>query len=572
MRQSVFLMKKLRQKQIFLILFFQFFLILPPLNSAEEKTFRVDFRDQEISDFLKAMSGIIGKNIMVDERVKGKITVISPKKISVTKAYQYMSTVLALKGFSIVDDGLLLKVIPLKDAVAKSPHIILGRAAIAQELVRDNEVVTHILPLYTAKASRLAGILKRITDANTDIIDFDENGFLIFTGGALEINRLVRITLELDPEEAIAASTEGSFGNIHIYRLENMQAEKIEATLRKISIPDNLIVAGQQQPGQPPVPVQQRQPGQKTDSKIDIVAHKESNSLIFMGSADEFEMVKELIKRIDLPRDQVLLEVLIVEVAADHTNSFGIDWKVNGPTQTAQFNTGIFGSSSITDVTKVLDVNTLQGFSLGFLDNSIPVGALIQANVNRDNFAIVSAPQVLTLDNQEAEINVGEDVPVVTANRKSGATADAVDYFTYEYKAVGVKVKFTPQINKNNLVTLDLYQEIKTISGYTEDVTKNPKFTKRDIKTSIRVEDNQTIVIGGLISTDKTKNMRKVPLLGDIPILGYLFKRQSEVIKRTNLLVFITPHVLSTRELADEATSKLNDLQLKEFKERGLSK
>ncbi len=562
-----------------------------------EKTFRVDFRDQDIQDFIKAMSGIIGKNIIIDERVKGKITVISPDKIPVSMAYSYMSTVLALKGFGIIDVGVALKIVPLKDGVAISPLIFLGREPLDPDVVARNEVITQIVPLYNGKPSRLAGILKRITNATTDIIDYDEMGTLIFTGGAQEIDRLVKIAIELDPSFALDYPAEGSFGNVHIYRLENMQADKIEATLRKISLPE----PGPESGGSPeagtaasnvPPAVRNRPPQvinqanlRNPNQKIDIVAHKESNSLIFIGTEDEFSTIKQLIKRLDLPRDQVLLEVLIVEVAADDTNSFGIDWRFVGPgsgvNTVGQFNSNILAESGLITQDNagsfggndILGINTLVGFSLGFMSSTADsLYGIIQANISNDNFMILSAPQILTLDNQEAEINVGEDIPIITGNRKSGGGTAAVDTFSYEYKSVGVQVKFTPQINKNGMVTLDLYQEITAVSGATEDVTRNPRFTKRDIKTAVRVNDGQTIVIGGLVSSDKSKTLRKIPLLGDIPLAGYLFKRTSTIVTKTNLLVFITPHILSSKDFADKLTNEAYDAQITDFSDQQMAK
>jgi general secretion pathway protein D len=345
-------------------------------------------------------------------------------------------------------------------------------------------------------------------------------------------------------------------------------------------MPETIPTPGEEKPaipGQPPRPVPQR-PGMPgtMPSKIDIVGHKETNSMIYVGNEDEFLTVKKLIENLDQPRDQVLLEMLIVEVAANKTNDFGIDWRIGGAKGIgAQLNTNVASTSGLLGTNDNgapviarpdTNLNTLQGFSLGFLSRGIGLAGILSANIGSSNFVILSAPQVLTLDNQEAEINVGEDVPVVTGQRSSGAGDQTVNINNYEYKPVGVKVKFTPQISNNEMVTLDIYQEIKSIAGYTADATKNPTFTKRDIKTAIRVADGQTIVIGGLISNNKTQTVTKIPVLGDIPILGFLFKRQSTIMQRTNLLVFITPHILTNRTLADRVTEEAKKMQLEETK------
>lgn len=537
----------------------------PVETAPQEKTFRPDFRDQEIQDFLKAMSAIIGKNFVTDDRVRGKITVISPKRIPVTEAEYYLRSVLMVRGFGLIEEGPnLVRVVPVKDAIAGTNYIAFGREPIPAEELKEDKVITHVVPLIGSKPSRMAPVLKRLTGANTDIVDFDESEMIVITGSVYEVNRLVRIVNMIDlPQKKEQKEEEPtSLGNVHIYRLEHMQAENVEQTLRKVSIP----VETEKKEGQG----QQQQQVQRKN--IDIVAHKETNTLIFVGTKEEYDLVKGLIKRIDLPRDQVLLEVLIVEVAADDANSFGLDWRI-GNKGAAQFNTGLAAEGNLIDQKgQVTGINTLLGFSLTIIDRTITdVLALINANIRRENFAIISAPQVLTLDNQEAEINVGEDVPIITGSRLAGASDQTVQTFQYEYRPVGVKLKFTPQINKNRMVTLNLYQEVKAISGATQDALANPKFSKRDIKTVVRVEDGQTIVIGGLVSTDKNRNVRKIPILGDIPLIGYLFKRTSLTLKKTNLLVFITPHILSNRKVADKVTEDLKRDQQVEFlrRERG---
>jgi len=549
------------------------------LEITKKNSFRPDFRDTEITDFIKAMSKLIDKNIIADEKLKGKITVISPKRIHKSMAYNYFTTVLTVKGFSVVEEGDILKISPLKDALAIEQDVHFGREPLLPGWVKENKAITAIFSVLSGKPSRLAGILKRLTSANTNLVDYDELNMLVIMGDAVEVNRLLTLIPTLDPKDKVIEEDLGEdFDFVHLYTVQNMEADKIEATLRKMRIPEMKQQTPAAQPQQqnndprrqgqpqrrpaPPAPV--HKPGQSNTSKqIDIVSHKESNNLIYIGSREEFKEIKRLIKKLDIKRDQVLLEVLIVEVSEDDANSFGIDWSFGS----GQFNSGLTAESGILNIDSESGaisknpINTLLGFSLGYLSDNgggPNLMSLLNANINKENFAILSAPQILTLSNQEAEINVGEDVPVATGMRLSDASGDS--NFSYEYKSVGVRLKFTPQVNSNKEITIDLYQEVKAKTG-SDDFTKNPTFKKRDIKTVVRVKDNQTIVIGGLISTDKTRTERKVPLLGDIPVLGYLFKRTSMQVKKTNLLVFITPHILSSRKIADSITNQAIEMQ-----------
>jgi len=545
-------------------------------------TFQPDFRDQEIQDILKLFSKIIGKNIIADEKVKGKITVISPYKIPRSLAYPYLYSMLAIKGFGIVEENeTLIRVVALKDALAGSPLIFLGRDEIKDTNLRADLPVTQIMPVLGTKPSRLAGILKRVTSANTDLVDYDDVGMLIVSGNLLEVNRVIRVTNMIDykgtaPDCDKTKDPDCGFvrpeGGVHVYRLENMHAENVEATLKKVQLPIDqmspLPSAAHSTSGgtatSTPAPTVSQANIQRRP--IDVVAHKETNSIIYVGTADEFELVKGLIKRIDLPRQQVLLEVLIVEVGTSANRSLGIDW-IAGQGGSAQFNSGIASSSGLIDTTtgtfKSGAINTSSGFSVTFLNNSVSnIIGILNAQVSSSNFTVVSAPQILTLDNQEAEINVGQDVPV-RVNSFTSMTGSLSQ--SYEYRPVGVKLKFTPQVNKNGMVTLNLFQEVKTLVP-AADPLANPTISKKDVKTYVRVQDAQTIVIGGLVGNNRQASIVKVPILGDFPLIGYLFRRTTITVTRSNLMVFITPHILTNRAIADKVTSDVREEQLRENK------
>ena len=532
----------------------------PPQKKKKIKTFRVDFREKNIHDFLKAMSKIIGKNIIADESVRGKITVISPQRIPATRAFSYLTSVLAVKGYGVVVEDKLLRVISLKDAVAKGRLIHVGKKPLKKEWVRKNVVITAIVAIEHADPSRLGGILKRVTNKNTEIVDFKETNNLILTGGALEVDRLLRIIVKLDKPIPEPKFEKIPGGNIYIVRLKNMESDKVEATLKKITLPSSMIDQGKRG--------KEKKSGQKVGKKIEVVSHPQSNSIIYVGNKKEWRVIKDLIKKIDVTRDQILLEVLIAEVRENDINQFGLDLRYNRPNGglSTQFNSGIAagGASTAGEAPSLQNIfNSLAGFSLGFFSGSIL--GILNANKANDNFLVLSAPQILTLNNEEAEIDVGQDVPVQTS-QSNLTTGSGGIVNQFDYRPTGVKLKVTPQINSDQEITLKLDQEIKEVSGSTAGAIALPQFTKRKIKTTIKVHNEQTIVIGGLIATNRSKQIVKVPLLGDIPLLGYLFKRSTTQTMRTNLLVFITPHILTDRVLADKFTKELQENQAKQFK------
>ncbi len=525
--------------------------------------FTADWRNAELKDFLKGMSAIVKKNILIDDSIKGKkITVISQKKVAVRDAYSFMKSVLETQGFGIVEENELIKIVKSKDALAKSPIVRVGRDLLTEDEIREFKTITQVVPIYQASSSELEPLLKRMTSPDTDIIVYKNSNTLMISGSSADINKLLKLVDKLDQKQEGPGAV-SSAGDIHIYTLEHNEAEKLAGVLTKLDMPvvDSKVSADPNKPAQP-----------KTD-KIKAVAHKDSNSVIVTATKEEWQEIQRIIKILDLPRKQILLEVLIVELTSNDLNDFGIDWRYNGVAR-AQFNSNLAVQGGILDSKgRPTQVNTLSGFSLGFLKPGNPqIIGILNANQTNENFNVLSAPQILTMDNQEAEINVGQDVPVRTQSRNAGlGGSNAVTVDNFEYRPTGIKLKFTPHINKNDRINLELYQEVKNIAGLPTQ-GGNPIFNKRDIKTTITVENTQTIVIGGLISNDKQKKVTKIPLFGDLPILGSFFRRSTSQNVRTNLMVFITPHILGDRAKADRITAekRMEQERIEEEREKQL--
>jgi general secretion pathway protein D len=509
-------------------------------------TFTADWRNAELKDFLKGMSAIVKKNILIDDSVKGKkITIISQKRIEVKDAFGFMKSVLDSQGFGLVEENDIIKVVRAKDAMAKSGVVRIGREPLTEEEIKSNKVITQIIPIYQTSAAELEPLLKRVTSPDTDVIVYRTTNTLVLSGSSTDISKLVKMIEKLDQKTEGPGSI-SSAGDIHIYTLEYNEAEKLAGVLTKLDVP--VIEAKVIDPAKP----QTTQKGEK----IKAVGHKDSNSIIVTATKEEWSEIQRIIKILDLPRKQILLEALIVEITSSDLNDFGIDWRFRQDAF-GQFNSGLSSQSGIISKTGGINPNqnTLTGFSLGFLKPGRPqIIGILSANQTNENFNVLSAPQILTLDNQEAEINVGQDVPVRTQDRNAGGGGSlGVTVSNFEYRPTGIKLKFTPHINKNDKITLELFQEVKNIASIPE-AGGNPTFNKRDIKTTVTIDNTQTIVIGGLISTDKQKRLVKIPILGDIPLFGNFFRRVTNSVKKTNLMVFLTPHILDNRFKADRLT------------------
>lgn len=523
-----------------------------PLHSQESKRkgppckncFSVNFNDVDIHDWLKTMASLIRKNILVDDSIKGKITVISYQKIPERRALAFMKQVLELKGYGIIEEPNLLKIVNLKKASDAS--------LLADEKIdfKSAGVVSRMLTLPSnVDANEILNIFKSVAGGNVTVIPYLPTNTLIVTGFARNVLRSMRIVKKLI-EEIEAAGSLSSSAQVHIYHARHITADSLAGVLTKLDAPE---IRGSGEV---------KRPKSKTNKKIRAVAHKESNSLVVTAAPGEWIGIESIIKKLDVPRTQILLEVLIAEISSDKSNDFGVDWRVFSSDEPhAQFNTDIAIDSNIIDPSadpnsnQFLNArrNTLNGFSLGFIGNDGDLLGILKANVTRQNFNVLSSPQVLALNNQEAEINVGQDVPVRT--RSQGSSEGSTITESFEYKPAGIKLKVTPQINPSGQITLNFFAEISSIQGQDAAASgSNPTFSKRNIKTYATVLDKQTIVLGGLISSENTKTITKVPLLGDIPLLGYLFRRTIDSNVRRNLMIFMTPHVLKGRKQADKIT------------------
>ena len=305
--------------------------------------------------------------------------------------------------------------------------------------------------------------------------------------------------------------------------------------------------------------VQQRNQGNSggvnKSENISFVAEEHTNSVIMTGPPQLFSHYETILKSLDIMRPQILVEVLITEVSGNLTHNLGIEWNV------FDFNSSKWRAFSGTNYDLKGNPLANSGFQIGLVKDPIDsaklatgdlteltkIKAMVKAYQNNSNFKILSAPQILATDNEEANISVGEVVALpqgFTQDRDTGR----FDLTNFKYEDVGIVLKLTPRVNSNELVTLKLNQEIKKRQEENLYEFNVPVLTKRQMDTTISVPNHKTIVIGGLMREDKTKVIERVPLLANIPFIGEAFKNRRTVTQKTNLLVFLTPHILSTPE------------------------
>ncbi|MBW1850054.1 MAG: type II secretion system secretin GspD [Deltaproteobacteria bacterium] len=589
-------------------------------NALEKRYVTIDFDNVNIAIFIKFISELTGKNFVIDKAVTGKVTVISPTKISVKEAYKVFESVLEVYGYATVPAGNITKIVPAATAKSKNIETRLKRQAISPE----DKVVTQLIPLRYADPNELKKLFTPFISKNSLIVPYAPTGTLIVTDVLSNIKRLIKIIDEIDvagigeeisviPLEYATASvltkslstvfqrrvatakgkkgpTGGGAikitsdertnaliilaseddarkvkqliklldteiprgeGDIHVYYLQNANAEDLASVLK--AIPSDQKEAAKR--GKAPV----------ISKDIQIVADKATNSLVITAKKSDYLVLENVIKKLDIPRRMVYIEALLMEVSVEKDFAVGVEWRIGKDIGSYQGqDVGAFAGSTAA-TTNIPDsplTGLPRGLALGVLGEKITIGgiefpsiqALIRAYEGDLDVHILSTPQIMTTDNEEAEIIVADNIPYLT---RQDTSETGIDYSNYEFKDVGVTLKITPQINQERFVRLKIFQEVSQVVGQ-EDVGL-PVTLKRQTKTTVVIKDGHTVVIGGLIDETLSQMTSSTPCLGNVPGLGWLFKSKGTSRDKTNLYIFITPHIVENPEEAQKVYEEKRD-------------
>ena len=492
--------------------------------------------------------------------------------------------------------------------------MITGRAAVVNRLVEIIERVDHAgnqdverIELHHASAAEMVRIASAIfipqAAGNTPdllvprIVADERTNSVLISGEPRVRERVIRLIQELDSELE-------STGNTRVFYLRYAKAEEMVEVLRGMT---NTILAEEERQSQTQAAggggaqrasMQRRRGG----DEVSIEAHESTNALVVTGQPSMIRAIEDVVRQLDIRRAQVLVEAIIVEVFESDGLDFGVQWLSEdfGLMQHNNGNLVPLGQVAIAAEAartqpgaefERVDPNTGQvvtsrepdrrgDFSLaaqllsranGLLLGTVQDGwgAVLQAVSTNTNSNILSAPSITTLDNQEANFLVGQDVPTIT-----GSTAGSNNenpFQTVDRREIGIRLRVTPQINEGDSVQMIIEQEVSSLAGATSvDITIN----KRELSTTVLARDGETIVLGGLIDEDVQESLSKVPLLGDIPILGHLFKSTSVTTRKRNLMIFIRPTIVRDDARMDQLSSRKYSYiraQQMEQRERGLS-
>jgi len=607
-------------------------------DENREQKVAFNFVDVDLGAITKFISEITKKNFIFDDRVKGKITIITPAKLNIGDAFNLFVSVLELKGFTVVPSGLdAYKIIPTAEARQKGIRVMVDR-----QPVNDSYIV-RLIKLKNIQPDDAVKLLQPVVSKDGYISAFGPGNMLLVIDSGSNIEKVLSIIDSVDqpylleepdmvflkhasadavariiteglsraarPQQAGAGEAKSiadprlnavilfgdrgtresmksliklldvpspeAQGRINVYFLENADAVELSKVLQEML--KGTQITHQAAAGTQGAPVAPFEAG----GGITITADKSTNSLVVVASYADYQNLIYTIKKLDRRRRQVFVEAMIAEVSLNGLLQLGTNFRVS-----AQQNGNpvfIGGAGQISQTTLQNIVTGLTGLTLGGMGSyfTIPqsfipgatsavqapgLAAIFQLSDFKDVVNVISTPQILTSDNKEAEILVGENVPFIASREQNIATSGTV-INDIQRQDVGVKLQITPQITEGDYVKLDIYQEISSLQQADDTILTSvgPTIDKRSTKTSVVVKDGDTVVIGGLMQDTTENSVTKAPVIGDIPLLGWLFKTKSVTKTKTDLLVFITPHLLKKDEnLAQITKDKRNEFMLGE--------
>ncbi len=622
-----------------------------PVNSYAQKAaagkadelVTLNFQAAEIEAVARTFASITGRNVVVDPRVKGTLTLVTDKPVSRAAAMSQFVAALRLQGYTLVESAGLYKVVPEAEAKLQSAGVTVSDGD-GTGLPGGNQMATQIFKLNFESANNLVPVLRPLISPNNTINANPGNNSLVITDYADNLRRMARIIAAMDVANAtdievialkhaiasdlaplvlrlIGASasaapagqadtafktmlmaeprsnalilraanaaqlalvralvakldqpdgpgSDGAMGNVHVVYLKNADATKLAVTLRA-------ALSGEARPAAVAAPAGSPAGAGAAGSATggQIQADAATNSLIITAPEPQYRQLRAVIDKLDTRRAQVFVESLIAEVSEDKAAEFGIQWQ--GPLGSAGDGViGLLGSNFGTGGKNIINLATgaatgtvapARGLNIGAVQRTNGVyvlGFLARFLEDSGSGNVLSTPNLLTLDNEEAKIVIGQNVPFITGQfTNTGSSSGTVNPFqTIERKDVGLTLKVKPQISENGTVKLSIYQEVSSVLASTVNAANGPTTNKRTIESNVLVDDGNIVVLGGLLQDEYSGNAEKVPGLGDVPLFGNLFKSEARTRKKTNLMVFLRPVVVRDARDSDRLSLDRYDL------------
>ena len=614
----------------------------------------LNFSNAEIESVARTISAITGRNVVLDSRAKGTISIQSERPVTAAQAVNQFAAALRLQGFALVESGGIYKVVPEADAKLQARVVPRSSAAMGNQVVTrvfklryenannlvpalrplispnntinasnaQTLVVTdyadnmqriermiagmdqpvgsdvEVIPLRYGIATDMAPLVQKLLDGSstaaaaapggagggfgrtTVLAEARSNALIVRAPTNAQATQARSLILRLDQPAMSNHSVNGEAGNIWVVHLKNADATRMATTLRA-AMAANEVNSGSGTPGMsvsvgnntqaggaPQVQVTATSALQGSGSPSTggpIQADPSTNSLIITASEPEYRQLRAVIEKLDTRRAQIYVESLIVEVSANKAAELGVQWQspLSQGGRVGLLGTNFGKAGNILGMSAELANNTLPsakaGINLGALATfrGTPILGFVANFLQTTGDAnVLSTPNLITLDNEEARIMIGKNVPFVTGQYTNNNANSVNPFQTIERKDVGLTLRVKPQISENGAVRMQIYQEVSNVDPASYTSATGLITNKRSIESNVVVDDSQIIVLGGLLSDEYANGQEKVPLLGDIPVVGSLFKNENRSRQKMNLMVFLRPVIV--RDARDSESLSLD--------------
>ena len=581
--------------------------------SAAEDTWKINLKNADIREFISQVSTITGRSFIIDPRVKGDVTVVSSTTMDRDGIYELFLSVLQVHGFAAVPSGDVVRIV--QTVLAKQS----GNPNDFEEGLESQELVTRVIPVLNAPSDEMVKVLRPLIPQYGQIAALSQPNVLIISDHASNINRLVEIVNRVDVADSLEVSIidlKEAWVEDIVALLEQLAPEQIGKSAKgpnRVSIvaserTNSLVIKGErytvarvkQLVSQLDVPanrsgtikvvrlahsdatkmaeilnslVKERKSGESGGMvEVSVQADEAINALVIRADPANMIDIMDIIDSLDVRRMQVLIEAAIVEVTADFSRQLGSELALGSASSSttplgltapsgtlAQILQGLAITGQPSAPTSLGDAPLIAGGRLDATGTSFAF--IIKALAANGDVNLLSTPSITTMDNEEAKIVVGQNVPFRTGSTVTGSQGTTNPFTTIQREDVGLTLEVTPHINSDNLVRLLIHQEVSevdasSLSGIGSQAAADLITNKRTIDTTILVEDNEVIILGGLIRDKETQGESRVPVLGSIPGLGMLFRNRTTSTEKQNLMVFLRPTVLKNQADIAEATER----------------
>jgi general secretion pathway protein D len=553
--------------------------------AAAAERITLNMRNADIGSVLQWLADTSGKRVVVDPRVRGQVTILARDPMTRQEAFDVVLTAINVYGYTAIEDGEVLQVVPAANLKTGATTVLDSLRESGPDLP-----VNEVVQLGSLPAEQVATTLKPLMPPHAGLVALPGGNSLLITDTLKGVRRIARLARELDRNAAL---------DLDVVPVRYASAEELAKVLGQLLgakeggalqiVTDTrvnaLVMAGtpamrarakelvgrldQPQVAEGSLQVVylhylkaselvavlkgmlDRDQGKDAAPKapIAIEAAESTNALVISAPPDRLAQIQEVVRKLDIRRAQVLVEAIIAEVGENTMRELGVEWRTSfdgdGTHAMSRFSNGNVqvGDGAVEAFGR--------GLTLGYFRNG-SLRALVRALETNGDTDILSTPSIVTLDNQEAEILVGSNVPFKTGEQAIEGSPAAQPFTTIERQDVGLTLKVKPQINQGDAITLDILQKVETLTDSAEaaDIVTD----KRSLQTSVMLEDEDVLVLGGLVDDQRTKTVEKIPVLGSLPVVGALFRHTEDRIVRRHLMVFVRTRILTDLATAEQET------------------